>query len=319
MKSRRPFGFTLVELLVVIAIIGILVALLLPAVQAAREAARKTDCKSRLKNQTLALQTYHDSQGEFPPGRAGSPRFPTGTEQHSVSWAFYLTPYVEEQALWDAWDPTLRVDDEANALAMRTPVSLFTCPSRREPAADRDFDNNDQPAIVQEAGASGDYAANAGLSTRNGMEGYNLQKFNAETFGPMFTNSAIAARRVVDGLSKTFGIGEKFLPPPIPDAEPGTEDQRRGDTAFFAGDNRHGAVRRSTAGFPKDKGYFASAEESRDLRNRGAFGSEHGGMSHFGYLDGSVHVIQHDIEQDLFNSMAAVGDGGVIPEGTFED
>lgn len=319
MKSRRPFGFTLVELLVVIAIIGILVALLLPAVQAAREAARKNDCKSRLKNQALALQTYHDSKGEFPPGRAASPRFPTGTEQHSVSWAFFLTPYVEEQALWDAWDPTKRVDEEANVLAMRTPVSLFTCPSRREPAADRDFDNDNAASLVQGVAASGDYAANAGLSTRNGMEGFGLQKFNAETFGPIYTNSVIAARRVVDGLSKTFAIGEKFLPPPIPDAAPGTEDIRRGDTAFFAGDNRHGAVRRSTAGFPKDKGYFASADESRDQANRGAFGSEHGNISHFGFLDGSVQAIQHDIELAVFNSMAAVGDGGAIPEGTFED
>jgi prepilin-type N-terminal cleavage/methylation domain-containing protein len=319
MKSRRLLGFTLVELLVVIAIIGILVALLLPAVQAAREAARKTECKSRLRNQAVALQTYHDSKGHFPPGRAGSPRFPTGTEQHSVSWALFLTPFIEEQALWDAWDPTARVDDVVNALAMRTPVSLFSCPSRREPAADRDFDNNDQPAIVREVAAAGDYAANAGLSTRNGMAQYNQQKFNAESFGPMYTNSAIAARRIVDGLSKTFAIGEKFLPPPIPDAEVGTEDQRRGDTAFFAGDNRHGAVRRSTAGFPKDRGYFTSADASRDQFNRGAYGSEHAGMSHFGFVDGSVHTIQHDIEQELFNSMAAVGDGGTIPDAVFED
>ena len=57
--------FSLIELLVVVAIIGILASLILPALGDARESAIRTDCKSKIKNTTLANLMYADDHDQF--------------------------------------------------------------------------------------------------------------------------------------------------------------------------------------------------------------------------------------------------------------
>src|SRR6188472_1794273 len=109
MQSKR--AFTLVEVLVVIAIIGILVALLLPAIQAARESARRSQCMNNLKQMGLAVQLHVDSRKLLPTGR-------NATDQKSVSWAYYLLPYLEEKNIYDAYQSSYSVDDPQNARAM---------------------------------------------------------------------------------------------------------------------------------------------------------------------------------------------------------
>jgi len=61
LESRA--GFTLIELLVVIAIIAILAALLMPALSGAKRSARDAQCKSNLKQLTLAGTTYFNEDG----------------------------------------------------------------------------------------------------------------------------------------------------------------------------------------------------------------------------------------------------------------
>jgi len=97
-------GFTLVELLVVIAIIGILVALLLPAVQAAREAARRSECLNNLHQIGLAVHNFESTYKVMPhPGQCDS----TGSSSTTYmihSPATLLLPYIEQQAVYDAFD-----------------------------------------------------------------------------------------------------------------------------------------------------------------------------------------------------------------------
>ncbi|MEO1496104.1 MAG: DUF1559 domain-containing protein [Planctomycetota bacterium] len=288
---RNRTGFTLVELLVVIAIIGILVALLLPAVQAAREAARRNQCKNQLKQMGLAVMNYHDLRGAFPAGR-------TGMNQSAVSWAFTILPQMEEQAVHDAFDDTLRVDDPLNAGAMRTPIEVYACPSRRTAAADRDFDNNDAPPAPEARGVAvlGDYAGNAGFEEDMGMEASDFvdenptgnvfqarNELDLTLAGPIFSNSRVTSQQVTDGLSKTFVIGEKHIPP---GRQEWIDDEqlhyRQGDTCFLAGDHIESIMRGSEDGIspPTDNG-------NRSFHN---FGSAHPSVTMFVFLDGHVEA-----------------------------
>ena len=296
------FGFTLVELLVVIAIIGVLVALLLPAVQAAREAARRTQCINNLKQQGQAITNYHDAKGQFPSGRELDDQFGT-------SWAFEILPFMEQNQIYQAIDRTKRVDDDLNAPAMRTPVATYYCPSRRAPIADRDFDNDDDATLKPGVAAAGDYAANSGLSTRTGTDDEELTgEYNAAEAGPIFTKSRINARHVTDGLSNTFVVGEKYIPPVPADADPGEEHADIGDSAFFSGDNRHAIFRRASAAFPVDA-FDTSASQ---------YGSEHGQQSHFVFLDGSVHGVSHDVDRETFAYLSIIADDQVLPDNISE-
>jgi prepilin-type N-terminal cleavage/methylation domain-containing protein/prepilin-type processing-associated H-X9-DG protein len=300
----RPFrrnavhnrAFTLVELLVVIAIIGVLVALLLPAIQAAREAARRSQCSNNLKQLGLAVQMHHDAKQAYPTGRNAS-------DTRSVSWAYYSLPYLEQNTMFRAYRKELEVFDDLNSQTFRTPVPTFFCPSRRGPAADRDFDNNDAPTTKPGVAAGGDYAANAGESM--GAEG---DAYDPTETGPIFTRSRINARHVTDGTSNTFCLGEKYITELVEEdetpPEPGREHAYRGDSSIFAGDSRETVLRGTDERFP-------SSVPDDDDNER--FGSEHNQQAHFAFLDGSVRVISYSIDEGVYEALGNFSDDIPIP------
>ena len=184
--QRRKQGFTLIELLVVIAIIGILIALLLPAVQKVREAANRIKCANNLKQISLGMHNFHDTYDCFPWGRSKG-------ALDSPTWAVIVLPYIDPQPLWQRFtDPniggvtypmitrgTYPVFVTHNLIrsqfrdtgAMKAPVSLFLCPSRR--STPNTISETYTSGTSSTEGICGDYGVNygSGTSTATGNDG----------------------------------------------------------------------------------------------------------------------------------------------------
>lgn len=291
---RSLRGFTLVELLVVIAIIGVLVGLLLPAVQSAREAGRRMACSNNLKQVGLAVAVSDDVTKAFPTGRLTR-------DPLDVSWSFRILPFMEEQAIFDARNPNHAIPcyDTSNATAFRTPVAAFYCPSRRGPAADRNFDNNNLAPVVVGVAAGGDFAANAGtyFNYHSASDG----SIDPKQAGPIHTFSKVRGAQVTDGLSKTFAVGERHIPPPDSSVGATMVHFQQGDTAFFPSDTPHVLFRDTARG-------LADNDDGSDKSNR-KFGSKHPGITQFVFLDGHVEAIANLTEPIILKMYSAIGDG----------
>ena len=130
-RSAAPLVVVIVVAVAAIPVLfictGILVALLLPVIQASREAARRATCANNLKQIGLAMHTYHDAFGCFPPAYLPDEK---GRPKHS--WRVLILPFMEEGALYDQYDFNQPWNGPNNsALAARMP-RVYRCPSEKE-------------------------------------------------------------------------------------------------------------------------------------------------------------------------------------------
>ncbi|MCO6456051.1 MAG: DUF1559 domain-containing protein [Pirellulaceae bacterium] len=112
-NSRPAWRFTLRGLLVWIVGLSLLLAVVggfLRAVNNARRQAHAIASQGAFNQLLLALHNYHDQFGSFPPAYV-----PDGQGRPKHSWRVLILPYVEQLALYEAYDFTEPWDGPNNS------------------------------------------------------------------------------------------------------------------------------------------------------------------------------------------------------------
>jgi type II secretory pathway pseudopilin PulG len=322
-------AITLVELLIVIAIIGVLIQLTVPAVQSAREAARRTACQNNLHQIGLAMQ-QHESALRYLPTAGwgwawiGDPDRGAGRTQPG-SWAYQLLPFMQQTNVYEIGRGLNgQAKHEALAHLASTPVSIFYCPSRSSPSATPnvgprvtmpDFDEGElfwYNAMEPTTLARTDYVANIGdkfvywgsgpippraeanegffeFSDREG-EVAKLQ----DVTGVVVQRHSFTMAHIRDGTTKTYFVGEKFIPP----------------SAYLTGTN----LNDDQSCWNGDDLDLLATTELAPLRDRPTIGTERGryglrfGSAHVDGLNmvlcgGSVQFVSYDIDPEIHRQL----------------
>lgn len=341
LPSPRRSAFTLVELLVVIAIIGILVALLLPAVQAAREAARRSQCANNMRQLGIALQNYHDTKGELPPGGicnrlqkvttsygqeydvVTSGECLLGNDNPRTPFVVFILPFTEEGNRFNLYDFGRHFYEQDPAIeeALVAPLPSLVCPS-------------DEPR--QNLNFLGDWYGNYGINWGSHTIGDQWQqpadtlpeearlrddRDNETKKAPFFERWGANLRRLTDGTSKTLLMMEMMQGP-----DEAGEDRL----------DRRGRIWNPTSGTYQLTTFFTPNSGQRDwsrCNDRPEIGmpcfstgpspatnpahvlasrSRHPGGVHVLMGDASTHFVSDDIDIVTWRNLSTLDDGEAI-------
>lgn len=307
-------AFTLIEILIVITIIGVLMALLLPAVQASREAARRTQCQNNLKQLGLAVQNHLSAHKHYPSGGwgytwVGDPDRGFAEKQPG-GWIYNLLPFIERTDLREFGRGASPSEKKRAATAVtQCPLTLLNCPTRRRAGLFPYLDSSPPcNASMVSAVAKSDYAINAGdvdpgtgrwpVTLEEGdQKDYPWDDFSKAT-GISHLRSRVLAAQVRDGSSFTYCIGEKY----------------RATRDFDLGDDQSMYVGYD---FDSVRWTFPNSPPLRDSERAAQqrFGSAHAAGCNFSFLDGSVRLINYEIDPEIHRRLGNRKDQLIVDMG----
>jgi prepilin-type N-terminal cleavage/methylation domain-containing protein len=299
-RLARPVrGFTLVELLVVIAIIGILVALLLPAIQAARESARKSSCRNNLHQVGIAIHNYESAFGKLPPGY----KYQKGSQGNALgySWTVMILPFMENQAIYDAFDFTKPIYDNFNIDVREKHIDELLCPTD-------DVSPTGFVEMGDERYAMACYVANFGTPDLD-EDQEQLLGPQGRKWGPFYRNSKTKLREITDGLSHTLMVGERQNGPFRTAGSHGVHIEYETTWAGAVRDiddneDDHGHMVLFQTGHTPNH----ADSDDRDVS------ASHSGEALFLLCDGSVDSISEDIDEDVYFAMGTMNREELLPK-----
>jgi prepilin-type N-terminal cleavage/methylation domain-containing protein/prepilin-type processing-associated H-X9-DG protein len=279
------------------------------------------------------------------------------------SWYYSVFSYLEENGLRDLgkgqavgsadWRASIRQ-------LIQTPVSTFNCPSRRAIAiGTHNFTSFTVDPVFGLTGTlqvvKGDYAGNSGDTLHATVGNNSLQSMSTypttlaqgDSFtwpntsspqkpgtstpqqNPDYQNgvicfaSEVKPAQIVDGLSKTYLIGEKFVAPKAYNDNTAYNNSLGGygdNQSMYIGyewDNQRVAwTSKTPAPFSANTADFQPSADSdagnEDIKAAIAFGSAHAGGLNMAFCDGSVQSISYDLDSKVHREQAIRNDEGDV-------
>jgi Tfp pilus assembly protein PilE len=286
------------EVLVTIAVITVIMAIAIPAVQTIREASRRTVCRNNLRQIGLALQQYVSTYSQFPK---------TGSRGPSQA---YLLPYIEQAAAYATYVTNMAPWTPSEAAGIPT-IELFLCPS-------------DLNASARPHGIS--YGENRGYcETPGGRQIIDpWPRFNA-VFQQARSNVIIRPGSMRDGLSNTASYSELrsfpraneswFLASPSDFARCGNVQDLSHHCRVTAVAKEQGSFRGISwlSKLYQITGYaHILPPNEKDCVFQPNAGSDHAGVVHTVFCDGSVRWISDSVSDPVWQAIGTISSGDTV-------
>jgi prepilin-type processing-associated H-X9-DG protein len=312
---------------------------LLPAVNSAREAGRRTQCANNVRQIGIALLSYNEAQGAFPPGTYFDP--PKVSYTHG--WWIGILPHLDQSLMYDKFDLT-GVSNNYWTTSWTNPtndkvlgnhvLSVMVCPSSTLPKTSNIYGvplgrpfyvgisgsvNDPSAGPFPSYGSSFDPGANSDIASTGGVLAW------ATGNPPSATGRPLAA--IKDGASNTMMVAEQsdWCINANWKSDPYTTGQQydcRSDGGYCYSSGRY-------RWDGNDRLYnVTTVRHPLNMRSANAAGvslygswqacnnpllSPHPGGVQSVFADGSVHFLHESLDINVLYNLADVNDGQPIP------
>ncbi|TWT75576.1 Type II secretion system protein G precursor [Posidoniimonas polymericola] len=280
----------------------------------------------------------------------GNPDYGYGKHQPG-NWLYNILPYIEEANLHDIGaGATGAARDQASVQRVQTPFEGMTCPSRRRANV---FANGASTTFAEcvnpvQLCSKTDYAANAGdmynpepyassepgeaLPNVSNVDYDSLKAFSwkpvwkagdptnpdnlvyvRDATGIVYTRSQVAFRRITDGTSNVYMVGEKYLSTLHYETGMGEGDNEPGFTG--GNDDTLRTTVKTVKGIGGGDVKLARDSESNVKKiDSTKFGSAHTGGFNMAFCDGSVRLVNFEVDPDVHRLRGNRADGVVLAD-----